>query len=59
MLYIPEATSTNVPDYQTLRYKTDQLYFKSSDEMAALFKDFPEAIQSTLEIAEKSICRSS
>jgi DNA polymerase-3 subunit alpha len=53
MLYIPEATSTNVPDYQTLRYKTDQLYFKSSEEMTALFKDFPEAIQSTLEITEK------
>ena len=48
MLYIPEASSTNVPDYQTLRYKTDQLYFKSSAEMIALFKDYPEAIQSTL-----------
>ena len=53
MLYIPEATSTNVPDYQVLRYKTDQLYFKSSAEMIALFKDYPEALQSTLEIAEK------
>jgi len=53
MLYIPEASSTNIPDYQTLRYKTDQLYFKSSADMAALFKDYPEAIQSTLEIADK------
>ena len=53
MLYIPEASSTNTPDYQTLRYKTDQLYFKSSAEMVALFKEFPEAIQSTLEITEK------
>ena len=53
MLYIPEASSTNTPDYQTLRYKTDQLYFKSSDEMIALFKDYPEAIQSTLEITDK------
>jgi DNA polymerase-3 subunit alpha len=53
MLYIPEASSTNTPDYQTLRYKTDQLYFKSSDEMITLFKDYPEAIQSTLEITDK------
>jgi DNA polymerase III subunit alpha len=53
MLYIPEASSTNVSDYQTLRYKTDQLYFKSAAEMVALFKEYPEAIQSTLEIADK------
>ncbi|RPI03380.1 MAG: DNA polymerase III subunit alpha [Ignavibacteriae bacterium] len=53
MLYIPEASSTNTPDYQTLRYRTDQLYFKSSEEMCALFKEFPEAIQSTLEITDK------
>ncbi|MCX6121467.1 MAG: DNA polymerase III subunit alpha [Ignavibacteriales bacterium] len=53
MLYIPEASSTNVSDYQTLRYKTDQLYFKSSAEMIALFKEFPEAIHSTEEITDK------
>ena len=53
MLYIPEASSTSVSDYQTMRYKTDQLYFKSSAEMIALFKEYPEAIQSTVEIADK------
>ncbi|HLE32126.1 MAG TPA: DNA polymerase III subunit alpha [Bacteroidota bacterium] len=53
MLYIPEASSTNVPDYTTLRYGTDQLYFKSAREMVDVFKDFPEAVSSTLEIAEK------
>lgn len=53
MLSIPEASSTNTPDYRQLRYGTDQLYFKSSDEMAKLFKDCPEAIESTLEIADK------
>ncbi len=36
-----------------LRYETDQVYFKSADEMCKLFKDFPEAIQSTLEVADK------
>ena len=53
MLCIPDATSTNVPDYRTLRYNTDQLFFKSAQQMAAVFRDFPEAITSTLEIAEK------
>ncbi len=53
MLHIPDASATTTSDYMTLRYGTDQLYFKSSREMTELFKDFPEAIASTLEIAEK------
>lgn len=53
MLNIPDATSTNTPDYMTLRYNTDQLYFKSAEEMERLFRDLPEAIAHTLEIAEK------
>ncbi|MEO8446898.1 MAG: DNA polymerase III subunit alpha, partial [bacterium] len=36
-----------------LRYGTDQIYFKSSQEMCRLFKDFPEALRSTLEVTEK------
>jgi DNA polymerase III subunit alpha len=36
-----------------LRYETDQVYFKSPEEMCELFKDYPEAIQSTLEVADK------
>ena len=36
-----------------LRYGTDQIYFKSADEMCELFKDYPEAISSTLEVTEK------
>jgi len=36
-----------------LRYGTDQIYFKSTNEMCGLFKDFPEAIRSTLEVTEK------
>lgn len=38
---------------QNLRYGTDQIYFKSAKEMIELFKDYPEAIESTLEVAEK------
>jgi DNA polymerase-3 subunit alpha len=53
MLFIPDATSTFTPDYTKLRYQTDQAYFKSTQEMLDLFKDYPEAIDSTLEVAEK------
>jgi DNA polymerase-3 subunit alpha len=53
MLNIPDASANNISDYTTLRYGTDQLFFKSAKEMAELFKDFPEAIESTLEIADK------
>ncbi len=53
MLLIPDASSTNTPDYTQLRYQTDQVYFKSAKEMVELFKDYPEAIASTLEVNEK------
>jgi len=36
-----------------MRYGTDQVYFKSAEEMCRLFKDFPEAIESTLEVSDK------
>ncbi|HTO93062.1 MAG TPA: DNA polymerase III subunit alpha [Bacteroidota bacterium] len=53
MLLIPDASSTNTPDYTQFRYQTDQAYFKTSAEMHVLFKDYPEALASTLEVAEK------
>jgi DNA polymerase-3 subunit alpha len=53
MLLIPDASSSSVSDYRNLRYSTDQLYFKSAQEMERLFKEYPEAIRTTLEIAEK------
>ncbi|HUI09690.1 MAG TPA: DNA polymerase III subunit alpha, partial [Bacteroidota bacterium] len=53
MLLIPDASSTNTPDYTQFRYQTDQAYFKTSAEMHALFKDYPEALASTLEVTEK------
>lgn len=40
-------------DYKTLRYSTDQVYFKSTEEMKKLFKRFPGAIENTLEIEAK------
>jgi DNA polymerase III subunit alpha len=53
LLMIPDATAMNTTDYHQLRYQTDQLYFKSAGEMSELFKDYPDAIKSTLEIEEK------
>ncbi len=53
MLLIPDASSTSTPDYTKLRYQTDQAYFKSTKEMSALFAEYPEALASTLEVAEK------
>lgn len=53
LLLIPEASVGNPPDYTKLRYGTDQFYFKSSDEMAEALKDFPQAIEATLEVTEK------
>lgn len=43
----------NGADYTQLRYGTDQVYFKSSDEMKKLFKKYKGAIENTLEIDEK------
>ena len=43
----------NGSDYRQLRYETDQVYFKSSEEMKKLFKHYKGAVENTLEIAEK------
>ncbi len=44
---------TGQVDYRNLRYKTDQVYFKTTEEMKQLFKDYNGAIENTLEIEEK------
>lgn len=46
-------TGKDRDDTSRLRFSSDQLYFKTSEEMADLFKDIPEALRNTLEIAEK------
>jgi DNA polymerase-3 subunit alpha len=43
----------NGADYTQLRYGTDQVYFKSSDEMTKIFKKYKGAVEHTLEIDEK------
>jgi DNA polymerase III subunit alpha len=43
----------NGMDYRQLRYETDQVYFKSADEMKKLFGHYKGALENTVEIAEK------
>ncbi len=54
MLMIPDASAQATSDYRQLRYQTDQIYFKTPAEMAELFRDHPEALRATLEVAEKT-----
>lgn len=53
MLMIPDASAANTTDYHQLRYQTDQIYFKTAAQMCSLFKQYPQAIESTLEVADK------
>jgi DNA polymerase-3 subunit alpha len=46
-------TGKTVDDEKRLKFGTDQLYFKSPDEMKAAFSEVPEAVLNTREIAEK------
>lgn len=44
---------TGKVDYKDLRYGTEEIYFKSADEMKEVFKKFKGAVENTLEIEEK------
>jgi DNA polymerase-3 subunit alpha len=46
------GTGAMVHDEKRMRY-TPELYFKTPDEMSALFAEVPEAITNTLRVAEK------
>jgi len=46
-------TQTTLDDPNRMKLQTDQFYFKSTEEMKALFKDVPEAISNTIKIAER------
>ena len=41
-----------VDDPNRLRMETSELYVKSTEEMTALFPDYPEAVENTVKIAE-------
>lgn len=44
-------TGKLVSDENRLKFATQEFYFKSGDEMRALFPDYPEAIENSLRIA--------
>ena len=46
-------TGKKVNDIKRFRFSTDQLYFKSEDEMVAQFTDFPHAVENSVKIAER------
>lgn len=47
------GTGSNLSDEDRMRYHGDNFYLKSAQEMKDLFKDFPEALRNTIEIAER------
>ena len=46
-------TGKTLQDTDRMRFPSDEFYFKSSQEMADLFRNIPEAIVNTVEIAEQ------
>ena len=47
------SSGKTLKDPKRLKFPYKEFYFKSKDEMAAVFGDFPRAMNNTLEIAEK------
>jgi DNA polymerase III subunit alpha len=47
------GTGKSVHDAQRLRYHGDQFFLKTGAEMAEIFKDYPDAVQNTVRIAER------
>lgn len=47
------AKETQFDVRRDLRYRVPEMYLKSQEQMVKLFKQFPEGIESTLEIADK------
>ena len=47
------STGSTLDDPSHFRFSNDSFYMKSGDEMAAIFPDMPEALDTTLDIADK------
>jgi len=46
-------TNADLDDPTRLKFSSDQIYFKSPEEMAALFSETPQVLSTSLDIAEK------
>ncbi len=47
------GTQAQLADPKRMRYVQEQFYLRSAEEMKALFAEVPDAVQNTLEVAEK------
>ena len=47
------GTQTQLADTKRMKYAEQQFYLRSAEEMSARFAEVPEAVQNTLEVAEK------
>ncbi|HTL30959.1 MAG TPA: DNA polymerase III subunit alpha, partial [Tepidisphaeraceae bacterium] len=47
------GTQAQLADPKRMRYVQEQFYLRSAEEMKALFSEVPDAVQNTLEVAEK------
>ena len=46
-------TGKTIEDKNRMRYPSDDFYLRSQEEMCELFKDYPEAIENTVKIADE------
>ena len=46
-------TQTIMSDPNRMRYRTEEFYMKTRQEMETVFRDFPRSLDTTLEVAEK------
>ena len=47
------GTGKTVNDAQRMRYHGDQFFLKTAEQMASVFRDYPEALRNTLLVAER------
>ncbi len=52
-IFICIATGKKKSDTKRLKTENPEFYFKTEEEMRALFPDFPDAIENTVKLAEK------
>ena len=46
-------TGSKITEGRPIGFETNEFYYKSTEEMTELFKDFPEAVENTVKIAER------
>ncbi|MEZ6021117.1 MAG: hypothetical protein R3F17_13785 [Planctomycetota bacterium] len=46
-------TGAKREDEKRFRFETDTLYFKTREEMAHMFRDLPDAVRATMDVAER------